>query len=109
MGAQSPLPQTKELEGIKEAQKAAEAGSPTKVKMRNTGQMGAGITNKSNNSNRGTSIHGKSRASNYSGMTAKPMPFNAIRFLANHLKSIKEEQLDSEAMSQLGNEPMTPM
>ena len=77
--------------------------------MRNTGQMGSGIATKSKLSDRGTSIHGRSRASNYSGMTAKPMPFNAIRFLANHLKSIKEEQLDSEAMSQFGNEPMTPM
>ena len=53
--------------------------SPTKRKFKEM-EVGSALT--------------KSRHSNYSSVMSRPLPFNAVRFIANHLKRIKEEGTD---------------
>ena len=53
--------------------------------------------NKNITEKRKTSIAESGYTSTISHKKRKPLPFNALRFLANHLKAIKEDKDDDES------------
>ena len=40
----------------------------------------------------------RSNTSNYSGYNAKPLPFNAVRYIANQIKTIKEDNYELKSI-----------